>query len=182
MLLSGFVPTAFVANCLLRMYARCAGAAGARRVFDAMPHRDTVSWNTMLMAYSHAGDINGLLALFDAMQDPDVVLWNTLVSSYCHCSLFRESVGLFLEMACCGVSPDRTTFAVLLKACGGLEDLALGVQIHALAVKTGLEVDVRSGSALVDMYGKCRSLEDALHFFYGMAERNWVSWGWMCSE
>jgi pentatricopeptide repeat protein len=68
-------------------------------------------------------------------------------------------------------------FAVLLKACGGLEDLVLGVQIHALAVKTGLEVDVRSGSALVDMYGKCRSLEDALRFFYGMVERNWVSWG-----
>jgi pentatricopeptide repeat protein len=55
--------------------------------------------------------------------------------------------------------------------------LALGVQIHALAVKMGLEVDVRSGSAFVDMYGKCRSLEDALRFFYGMAERNWVSWG-----
>ncbi|TVU31850.1 hypothetical protein EJB05_23552, partial [Eragrostis curvula] len=177
MLVSGFVPTAFVANCLLQMYARCAGAASALRVFDAMPHRDTVSWNTMLTAYSHAGDIEAALALFDAMPDPDVVSWNTLVSSYCQRGMFRESVGLFLEMAHRGVDPDRTTFAVLLKACGGMEDLALGVQIHALAVKTGLEVDVRSGSALVDMYGKCRSLEDGLRFFYGMAERNWVSWG-----
>lgn len=177
MLVSGFVPTAFVSNCLLRMYARCVDAAYARRVFDAMPHRDTVSWNTMLTAYSHAGDITTAISLFDEMLDPDVVSWNVLVSSYCHCGMFRESVGLFLEMARRGVAPDRTTFAVLLKSCGALDDLTLGVQIHALAVKTGLEVDVRTGSALVDMYGKCRSLEEALCFFYGMPERNWVSWG-----
>ncbi|KAL6905270.1 hypothetical protein ACP4OV_002871 [Aristida adscensionis] len=177
MLVSGFVPTAFVANCLLQMYARCAGAARARRVFDAMPQRDTVSWNTMLTAYSHEGDIDTAHALFGAMPEPDVVSWNTLVSSYCQRGMFRESVGLFLEMTRRGVAPDRTTLAVLLKACSALEDLALGVQIHALAVKTGLEVDVRSGSALVDMYGKCRSLEDALCFFHGMPEKNWVSWG-----
>ncbi|CAN6284086.1 unnamed protein product [Urochloa humidicola] len=142
MLVSGFVPTAFVANCLLQMYARCADAARARRVFDAMSCRDTVSWNTMLTAYAHAGDIDTALSLFDTMPDPDVVSWNTLVSTYCQCGMFRESVALFLEMARCGVASDRTTFAVLLKACGGLEDLALGVQIHALAVKTGLETDV----------------------------------------
>ncbi|KAL6641402.1 hypothetical protein ACP70R_019583 [Stipagrostis hirtigluma subsp. patula] len=177
MVVSGFVPTAFVSNCLLQMYARCADAAHARRVFDAMPYRDTVSWNTMLTAYSHAGDIDTAQALFDAMPDPDVVSWNALVSSNCQCGMFRESVGLFLEMARRGVTPDRTTLAVLLKACSGMENLALGVQIHALAVKTGLEADVRSGSALVDMYGKCGNLEGALCFFYGMPERNWVSWG-----
>ncbi|GJN20021.1 hypothetical protein PR202_gb07344 [Eleusine coracana subsp. coracana] len=138
MLVSGFVPTAFVANCFLQMYARCAGAAHARMVFDVMPHRDTVSWNTMLTAYSHAGDIDAALALFDAMPDPDIVSWNTLVSSYCQRSMFRESVGLFLEMASRGVAPDRTTFAVLLKACGGLENLVLGVQIPCIDSKDGL--------------------------------------------
>ncbi|XP_052133860.1 pentatricopeptide repeat-containing protein At3g02330, mitochondrial [Oryza glaberrima] len=177
MVVSGFVPTAFVSNCLLQMYARCAGAACARRVFDAMPRRDTVSWNTMLTAYSHAGDISTAVALFDGMPDPDVVSWNALVSGYCQRGMFQESVDLFVEMARRGVSPDRTTFAVLLKSCSALEELSLGVQVHALAVKTGLEIDVRTGSALVDMYGKCRSLDDALCFFYGMPERNWVSWG-----
>ncbi|KAM0931037.1 hypothetical protein ACQ4PT_000545 [Festuca glaucescens] len=177
MLVSGFVPTAFVSNCLLQMYARCADAAYARRVFDAMPHRDTVSWNTMLTAYTHSGDITTAISLFDAMPNPDVVSWNALISSYCQRGMYRESVALFLEMARSGVASDQTTFAVLLKSCGALDDLALGVQIHALAVKTGLGIDVRTGSALVDMYGKCSSLEDALFFFYAMPDRNWVSWG-----
>ncbi|KAF6989552.1 hypothetical protein CFC21_006878 [Triticum aestivum] len=177
MLVSGFVPTAFVSNCLLQMYARCADAACARRVFDAMPHRDTVSWNTLLTAYSHSGDTTTAVSLFDAMPNPDVVSWNTLVSSYCQHGMYSESVALFLEMARSGVASDRTTFAVLLKSCGALDDFALGVQIHALAVKAGLDIDVRTGSALVDMYGKCSSLDDALFFFYGMPERNWVSWG-----
>ncbi|XP_037411007.1 pentatricopeptide repeat-containing protein At3g02330, mitochondrial-like isoform X2 [Triticum dicoccoides] len=177
MLVSGFLPTSFVSNCLLQMYARCADASYARRVFDAMPHRDTVSWNTMLTAYSHSGDIATAVSLFDAMPNPDVVSWNTLVSSYCQHGMHSESVALFLEMARSGVASDRTTFAVLLKSCGALDDLALGVQIHALAVKAGLDIDVRTGSALVDMYGKCSSLDNALFFFYGMPERNWVSWG-----
>ena len=73
MLVSGFAPTAFVSNCLLQMYARCAGAARARRVFDAMPHLDTVSWNTMLTAYAHAGDIGTAVLLFGEMPGPDVV-------------------------------------------------------------------------------------------------------------
>ncbi|KAF8727981.1 hypothetical protein HU200_018553 [Digitaria exilis] len=74
-------------------------------------------------------------------------------------------------------SHPMTAFAVLLKVCSGLEDLALGVQIHGLAVKTGLEADVRVGSSLVDMYGRCRSLQDAMYFFHGMGDRNCVSWG-----
>jgi pentatricopeptide repeat protein len=177
MLVSGFVPTTFVSNCLLQMYARCGGTAHARGVFDTMPHRDTVSWNTMLTAYVHAGDTDTAASLFGTMPDPDVVSWNTLISGYCQRGMFRNSVGLSMEMSRRGVALDRTTLAVLLKACGGLDDLALGVQIHALAVKTGLETDVRAGSALVDMYGKCRSLDDALRFFHGMGERNSVSWG-----
>ncbi|KAF8697798.1 hypothetical protein HU200_035285 [Digitaria exilis] len=155
MLVSWFVPTAFVGNCLLRMYARCADAVRARGVFDAMPHRDTVSWNTMLTAYAHAGDIGTAVSLFDAIPDPDVVSWNTLISSYGQHDMFRESVGLFLEMAHHGVAPDGTTFAVLLKVCSGLEDPALGVQIHGLAVKISLKV---SQPAYASAFRSCSAM------------------------
>uniref|UniRef100_A0A452YSK2 Pentatricopeptide repeat-containing protein n=1 Tax=Aegilops tauschii subsp. strangulata TaxID=200361 RepID=A0A452YSK2_AEGTS len=179
MLVSGFVPTAFVSNCLLQMYARCADAACARRVFDAMPHRDTVSWNTLLTAYSHSGDITTAVSLFDAMPNQDVVSWNTLVSSYCQHGMYSESVALFLKMTRSGVASDRTTFAVLLKSCGALDDFALGVQIHALAVKAGLDIDVRTGSALVDMYGKCGYMQDSLLMFEKAQKRDFVSWNAM---
>ncbi|KAK1695655.1 hypothetical protein QYE76_012352 [Lolium multiflorum] len=131
-------------------------------------------------AYSHSGDITTAISLFDAMPNPDAVSWNALISSYCQRGMYRESVPLFLEMARSGVASDRTTFVVLLKSCSALHDLALGVQIRALA--TGLGIDVRTGGALVDMYGKCSSLEDALLFFSGMTEKKWVSWGATIAE
>jgi pentatricopeptide repeat protein len=78
------------------------------------------------------------MSLFDKMPNPDALSWNGLISSYCQHDMHRESVALFLEMAHSGVGSDRTTLAILMKSCDASDDLALGVQIHALVVKTGL--------------------------------------------
>ena len=32
-----------------------------------------------------------------------------------------------------------------------------------------------SGSALLDMYAKCKKLDFSIQFFHGMLEKNWVS-------
>jgi pentatricopeptide repeat protein len=43
-------------------------------------------------------------------------------------------------------------------------------------VKTGFELDVVVGSALVDMYAKCGSIDEASNVFNKMPERNIVTW------
>ncbi|GFZ19005.1 pentatricopeptide repeat (PPR) superfamily protein [Actinidia rufa] len=89
---------------------------------------------------------------------------------------YRVSIGIFLQMGRAGIGSDRTTFAVLLKACSDLENYDLGIQIHGFAVCMGFDQDVVTGSAIVDMYAKCKKLGQSLRFFREMTERNWVSW------
>ena len=44
--------------------------------------------------------------------------------------------------------------------------------MHCLAIQMGFENDVVTGSALVDMYSKCKKLDGAFRIFREMPERN----------
>ncbi|XP_010909499.2 pentatricopeptide repeat-containing protein At2g36980, mitochondrial [Elaeis guineensis] len=48
--------------------ARSGWIASARKLFDEMPDRDTVSWNAMLTAYSNSGQPHRALSLFSIMR------------------------------------------------------------------------------------------------------------------
>ncbi|XP_058112433.1 pentatricopeptide repeat-containing protein At3g02330, mitochondrial [Magnolia sinica] len=176
MITSGFVPTVFVSNCLIHMYIKCLNMNYAREVFDRMPQRDVVSWNAMIFCYTSIGFMDSAQSIFDAMPEKDVISWNSLISGYLQNGTYQASVELFLQMREMGMKPDRTTLAVLLKSCSVLEDYELGTQIHGLAVKMDLDANVVTGSSLVDMYAKCKSLDDSHQLFTEMPERNCVSW------
>ncbi|WMV36074.1 hypothetical protein MTR67_029459 [Solanum verrucosum] len=176
MIISGFQPTVFVANCLIQMYIKCSNLGYADKVFDKMPLRDTVSWNAMIFGYSMVSELEKAQLMFDLMPERDAISWNSLISGYMQNGNYGKSIQTFLEMGRDGIAFDRTTFAVILKACSGIEDSWLGVQVHGLVVKLGLATDVVTGSAMVDMYSKCKRLNESICFFNEMPEKNWVSW------
>ncbi|CAK9134056.1 unnamed protein product [Ilex paraguariensis] len=176
MVVSGFTPTVFVTNCLIQMYIKCSNLENANKVFDQMPQRDIVSWNAMVFGYTSCGNMMVAQSMFDLMPERDVISWNSLISGYLQNGYYRKSVDVFLDMGRVGVVLDRTTFAVILKACSSLEDYELGIQIHGLVVRMGVDYDVVTGSAIVDMYGKCKKFDELLRFFNDMPEKNWVSW------
>lgn len=64
---TGFVRDCFVLNSLVDMYAKCGDIVQARKVFDKMPSRDLVSWNTMLTGYIHHGLLVEAVDLFHRM-------------------------------------------------------------------------------------------------------------------
>ncbi|KAH6774636.1 Pentatricopeptide repeat superfamily protein [Perilla frutescens var. frutescens] len=110
--------------------------------------------------------------VFDRMSERDLVSLNAMIFGY-------SSVEVFVMMGRDDVGYDETTFAVVLKACSGLEDHVLGLQVHGVVVKLGFECDVVTGSAVLDMYAKCKMLDESLRFFYAMPVKNWVSWSAM---
>ncbi|KAK8494994.1 hypothetical protein V6N13_100035 [Hibiscus sabdariffa] len=176
MIISGFVPTVFVANCLIQLYVKCGNLGYANKVFDKMTQRDVVSWNSMVFGNASNGMMGIARRYFDDMPEKDVISWNSLISGYLKNGECLKSILVFLEMRKVGVGFDWTTFAVVFKCCAVLEEFEVGVQIHGLAVKVSFDKDVITGSALVDLYGKCRRLDDSIRFFHQMPEKNWVSW------
>ncbi|KAL0332169.1 UNVERIFIED_CONTAM: Pentatricopeptide repeat-containing protein, mitochondrial [Sesamum calycinum] len=176
MIVSGFKPTIFVANCLLQMYIKCSRLECASKVFDRMSDRDRVSWNAMIFGYSISGKIGLAQSFFDLMPERDVISWNSLISGYLQNGNCLKSIEIYMAMGRDGVSYDETTFAVILKACAALEDYDLGREVHGVVVKLGFQDDVVTGSAMLDMYAKCKSLAESLCFFDQMPIKNWVSW------
>ncbi|PNT68399.1 putative pentatricopeptide repeat-containing protein At3g05240 [Brachypodium distachyon] len=72
-----------LATAVLDMYARCGGLDVAFEVFDAMPHRNEVSWNAMVEVYSRHGRTDKVLEVFAGMHSagmkPDKVTWLSIL-------------------------------------------------------------------------------------------------------
>ncbi|XP_077241990.1 basic helix loop helix DNA-binding superfamily protein [Tasmannia lanceolata] len=151
----------------------------ARRLFDEMPERNAVSWNTLIAGYARSGDVKTAALLFDQMPCKDLVSWTTMISCYSQNKQFKESLGVFEGMKIAGVTPDEVTMSIVISACAHLGALDLGKEIHFYVVQSRFEVDVYIGSALIDMYAKCGSIERSLVVFFKLKERNLFCWNSM---
>ncbi|KAK4425775.1 Pentatricopeptide repeat-containing protein, mitochondrial [Sesamum alatum] len=52
--------------------AKSGSILSARKLFDEMPHRDTIAWNAMISAYSYLGFYQEALSLFSSMRVSNV--------------------------------------------------------------------------------------------------------------
>ncbi|CAL9081127.1 unnamed protein product [Musa acuminata var. zebrina] len=166
----------FIQNRLLDAYAKCGSLEDARKLFDRMDHRNVFTWNSLIGALTKSGLLEEARRLFVSVPEPDQCSWNTMVSGFAQHGRFEEALEFFVAMNADDFVLNAYSFSSALSACAGLMDLRMGVQIHALISKSQLASDVYMGSALVDMYSKCRRPLDACRVFEGMKKRNVVSW------
>eukprot|EP01018_Ginkgo_biloba_P025790 Gb_04077 [translate_table: standard] len=129
--------------------------------------------------YAKCGDIENARKVFDGMCKRDVVSWNTLIAGYVQNGYANDALLLFNQMQMADLKPNMATVVSMLPACADLGALQHGKCIHGYIIRSELESDVLVGTALVDMYAKCNSLEIARHVFDKMSKRNVVSWNAM---
>ncbi|MCO5596323.1 hypothetical protein L7F22_050384 [Adiantum nelumboides] len=115
--------------------------------------------------------------VLDELLVRDVVSWNAVIAGYAQHGQGQEALACFHRMQGDGVLPDAITYACILKACGILQDVDRGEQIHNEVVSQGLlEKSVVLCSAVVDMYAKCGVLLKAQKVFDELPLRDAVSW------
>lgn len=74
-------------NMLMNMYSKCGLVESARKLFDEMPVRSLVSWNTMVGSHTQNGDSEKALVLFMQMQKEGISCSEFTVSSVvCACA------------------------------------------------------------------------------------------------
>lgn len=142
---------------------------------------DSHLWVSLVNVYAKCGNLVYARKVLDEMPEREVVSWTTLIQGFVSKGFGRDGVNLFYEMKKDGIKPNEFTLATCLKACSVCLDLEFGKQLHAEAIKVGFFSDLFIGSALVDLYGKCRAMELADRVFFSMPEQNAVSWNALLS-
>nr|AYM00730.1 pentatricopeptide repeat protein [Salvia miltiorrhiza] len=114
--------------------------------------------------------------LFDEIPEPSVVSWNSLISGYVHSGKFHRALNLFCQLERSNLAADSYSFTAALCACGQLSRVREGKSLHSKILKYGAECSIFVANCLIDMYGKCSCVSDAMKVFGDMAEKDDISW------
>ncbi|KAF3437195.1 hypothetical protein FNV43_RR19948 [Rhamnella rubrinervis] len=166
-------------NAMIAGYVQSKRMDMARELFEAMPCRNVSSWNTMITGYAQNGDIAYARTIFDRMPQRDSISWAAIIAGYAQNGQSEEALHLFMEMKREGERLTRSCFTCALSSCADVASLETGKQLHGRLVKVGYETGCYVGNALLVMYCKCGSIEEAYDAFKGMVEKDVVSWNTM---
>ncbi|KAK9080853.1 hypothetical protein SSX86_000612 [Deinandra increscens subsp. villosa] len=143
--------------------------------------------NSILYLYLKIGLLTEAKKLFDGLEKVSLVTWNALIAGHAQMMDAAESslvasrngfeaLDMFLRLQRSGLKPDLFTLSSILTVCSNLVALEQGEQVHAQAIKVGFLSDVVVGTALVNMYNKCGSINKASKAFVEMPSRTLISW------
>ena len=145
-IVSGLQLDTFLANVLLNVYSKCDCVDSARVLFDKMPHKNLITWSSMVSMYSQHGYSDEALMVFVDLQ--------------------RTS----------GENPNEFVLASVLRACSQLGVIEKGAQLHGFVVKSGFDQDVYVGTSLIDFYSKNGDIDEARLVFDQLLEKTAVTW------
>ncbi|KAK1275811.1 Pentatricopeptide repeat-containing protein [Acorus gramineus] len=136
----------FVNNSLIHMYSRCGHIEKARLLFDRMPHRNVVSWNSLIDGCVKNSMPEEAIELFLRMRDPG------------------------------RTNPDESTLVSVVSAVSELGLLCFGKTVHGHVVRNGFDPSGVLGGALINMYTKCGCIAYAFRVFHGVQCKGVEHW------
>ncbi|KAF8051603.1 hypothetical protein N665_1692s0003 [Sinapis alba] len=144
---SGFEMEVYVGTSLVSMYSRCGKWVLAARMFEKVPHKSVVTYNAFISGLMENGVPRLVPSVFNLMRKFSVE------------------------------EPNAVTFINAISACASIVHLQYARQIHCLVMKKSFRFDTMVGTALIDMYSKCRCWESTYGVFVEMKDtRNLISW------
>lgn len=180
MLQEGFEPDEFTFSNILQACGSPADLEQGRNVHEMIVgagyESDVHVATALIRMYFQCGSLLDGRHVFDRMQSRNIFTWTAMVTGYAQEGDSEEAARLFFAMLQEGVKPDKVMYLGLLNAFQNHEQLDLGREVHAHVVDAGVVADVCVGNALISMYARCGSMEDALQVFNDMPKRDVVTW------
>ncbi|XP_057974321.1 pentatricopeptide repeat-containing protein At5g40410, mitochondrial [Malania oleifera] len=138
----------FIGDCLVSSYTKLGSGEDAQKLFDEMPNKDVVSWNSWISSIARKECIGNCLYAFCRM---------------------KSEISVRMK-------PNGVTLLPVLSACTSTGALDEGRYIHGVAVKWGVLSDTKVANSLINMYGKLGFVDAACVLFEAMPVQNLVSW------
>ncbi|KAL0356421.1 UNVERIFIED_CONTAM: putative pentatricopeptide repeat-containing protein [Sesamum radiatum] len=136
--------------------------------------------NAFLTALIRHGMSGEAMQVFEGCLNKNIVSWNAMFDG-CLKYSSDDIPGFWQRMTSEGIKPDEFTFATVLTGLAELSNLEIGLQAHALLVKSGHGSERCVGNALVDMYLKNQRLTDGLRAFEEIPMKDVRSWTQMAT-
>ncbi|XP_015891506.3 pentatricopeptide repeat-containing protein At3g63370, chloroplastic [Ziziphus jujuba] len=137
---------------------------------------DTYVGNALIAMYVRCGKMVDAARIFEDLERKDNVSWNTMLSGFVQNGLYNETLQLFYDMQHDGQKPDQVSVLNIIAASGRSGNLSYGKEVHAYAIKLGLDSDLRVGNTLIDMYARCSCVNLMQGAFDRMPIKDIISW------
>ncbi|CAL9028909.1 unnamed protein product, partial [Prunus brigantina] len=174
----GFQKQEYVLSSLMTSYAKN-GLISHVLVFltDSDGLLAAVPSNVIAGIYNRIGRYNETLKFLSLREKLDIVSWNIVIAACAHSGYYEEVFELYKQMHLIQVLPDNYTFVSLLSVCTKLCNFSLGSSLHGYIIKIDFSsCDTFACNVLIDMYGKCGSVDSSVKIFEEIKEKNLITW------
>ncbi|KAI5081371.1 hypothetical protein GOP47_0004554 [Adiantum capillus-veneris] len=138
--------------------------------------RDLVLGTALVNLYGKQGDLRQAQRVFDQMLEQSAVSWNGIITAYVFHSQGKEAQGLFHQMLQQGIMPGKFVLVSMFSAHARKEDLAEGKRLYGRLFGMDFGSDVVVLTAVLNMFCKCGSMEDAEGIFDDRKNPDLVMW------
>ncbi|KAK1552395.1 hypothetical protein Q3G72_015966 [Acer saccharum] len=132
----------------------------------------------LIELYAECGKLSESKKVLHSIGERNIVSWNMLITEYACKGMLEEALVVFAQMQAQGHMPDSYSLASSLSACGNVDLLQLGLQIHGHVIKRDFSNEFVLNS-LIDMYSKCGFLSLAYRIFERIQQKSVVTWNAM---
>lgn len=133
----------------------------------------------VVASYLACGATDDAILVLEHVTPSPAVWWNLLIREHIKQGRLDRAIAISCRMLRAGTRPDHFTLPHILKACGELPSYRCGSTFHGLICCNGFESNVFVCNALVAMYARCGSLDEANLVFDGITQRgidDVISW------
>ncbi|XP_076958802.1 pentatricopeptide repeat-containing protein At4g39530-like [Bidens hawaiensis] len=140
---------------------------------------DLFAGSALIDVYSKCSSLSDARQVFNDMSEKDIVVWNAMLFGYTQISENETALKLYKDLQISSQKPNEYTYVALVTAASNLASLQIGHQFHTQLLIIGFNLDSFVTNALLDMYAKCGSKNDAQNLFDSTIYKDIVCWNTM---